>query len=146
MSTTRTSSRRLLAAGLTAAALAVGCTQSPETLPKRQGPAKVTPIEGTKTKSVTLTDRAAERIGVQMAPIVDEGGVRVLPYTALVYDATGGTFAFTSPKPLTFVRTAVAVTRITSGKVYLSDGPPAGTEVVTVGSAELYGAEQGLGY
>jgi hypothetical protein len=42
---------------------------------------------------------------------------------------------------LTFVRHALEVEAIEGNEAILSEGPPAGTLVVTVGTAELYGAE-----
>lgn len=146
MKTNRSSQRRLLAAGLAVGLVLAGCTQAPETLAKRKGPAKVTAIDGSKVKKVTLTEKAVERIGLEMAPIADEAGTRVMPYTALVYDEKGGTFAFTSPEALSFLRSPLTVAKIAGGKVFLTDGPAVGTQVVTIGSAELYGTEQGLGY
>ena len=41
----------------------------------------------------------------------------------------------------TFVRRQIAVDRIQGEQVVLSDGPPSGALVVTVGVAELYGSE-----
>ena len=40
----------------------------------------------------------------------------------------------------------VVVEAIEGKNVYLKEGPPAGTMVVTVGAAELYGAEKGVGH
>ena len=39
------------------------------------------------------------------------------------------------------MRAEVKVDRIDGDRVLLSEGPPAGTKVVTVGAAEVYGAE-----
>jgi len=44
-----------------------------------------------------------------------------------------------------FVRTQVRVDRIDGDVALLLDGPPSGTSVVTVGLAELFGAETGVG-
>ena len=124
----------------------LGCTEPPKAAVKRQGPAKVTAIDGSKIKQVTLNEDAVKRIGLEMTAITEEGGTKVIPYDAVVYDENGATFAFTSPAALTFVRSAITVTKITGDKAFLSDGPATGTQVVTVGTAELYGTEQGLGY
>jgi len=48
---------------------------------------------------------------------------------------------YTTAKPLTFEREPVTVDRIEGNRVLLSDGPPAGTKVVTRGATEVYGAE-----
>lgn len=66
-----------------------------------------------------------------------------IPYAALIYDAAGNTWVYTSPEPRTYIRAAVNVNRITGDAVELNAGPSAGTAVVTVGAAELFGAEFG---
>ena len=64
-----------------------------------------------------------------------------MPYAALIYDAEGDTYAYTAPEPRTYVRQQIAIDHYDGDSVVLSDGPPAGTEVVTVGAAEVYGTE-----
>ena len=64
-----------------------------------------------------------------------------MPYEALIYNDEAKTFVYTSPKPLSYLRAAVKVDRIKGDRVYLSEGPPAGTKVVTVGATEVYGTE-----
>jgi hypothetical protein len=81
-----------------------------------------------------------------MVAIREDAGTKVIPYPSVVYDENGNTFAFTNPAALTFVRSPITVVRITGDKAFLSEGPATGTQVVTVGTAELYGTEQGLGY
>ncbi len=66
---------------------------------------------------------------------------KVMPYSALLYDGKGDTWAYINPKPLVFVRWSVEVERIVGDLVVLADGPPVGTRVVTVGVPLLYGAE-----
>ncbi len=44
-------------------------------------------------------------------------------------------------RPLTFVRARVEVVRVDGDRVLLSGGLQPGTEVVTVGATEVYGAE-----
>jgi hypothetical protein len=112
---------------------------------KDDQPCSVQPIKGTDRSLVTLSALAAKRDGVRTGAIRVKriGGERreVLPYSALVYDAEGNTFTYTSPKPLQFVRRAVTVESIKGGDAILSKGPPSGTQVVTVGSQEIYGVE-----
>jgi hypothetical protein len=69
----------------------------------------------------------------------------VIPYAAVIYDLHGETWTYTSPEPLTFVRQAITVDYIEGDMAVLSDGPAAGTQVATVGVAELYGADTGVG-
>ena len=62
----------------------------------------------------------------------------------MLYDAEGETFTYTSPSRLTFVRRPIDVARIAGAVALLEAGPPAGTAVVTVGAAELFGTEYGV--
>ena len=105
------------------------------------GPAKVEAIEGSEFSRLTLTEKATERLGIQVAEVADNA----IPYGALLYDLDGSTFVYTNPEPLAFVRAPVVVDRIEGDQVILVEGPPAGTAVVTVGGAELIGIEFGLG-
>lgn len=70
---------------------------------------------------------------------------QVIPYAAVLYDLNGDTFTYTSPEPLVFVRHPISIDYIEGDLAVLSDGPPSGTAVVTVGAAELYGTESGIG-
>jgi uncharacterized protein YceK len=93
---------------------------------------------------LTLTDKAVERLEVTTAKVTKGAGSALeIPYGALIYDANGKTWVYTNPEPRTYIRAAVTVDRITDNKVHLRSGPAAGTDVVTVGAAELFGAEFG---
>lgn len=70
---------------------------------------------------------------------------KIVPYSAVLYDLNGDTWTYTSPEPLTFIRHPISVEYIEGDTAVLLDGPPSGTEVVTVGVAELYGTEFGVG-
>jgi multidrug efflux pump subunit AcrA (membrane-fusion protein) len=74
-------------------------------------------------------------------PVRRSGGHEVVPYAALIYEPEGKTYVYTSHERLSFVRAEIQVDRIDGDRVLLSDGPPAGTKVVTVGADEVYGAE-----
>jgi hypothetical protein len=106
----------------------------------------IEPVEGTSLNRLTLTDRAAERVGLETTSVAEQqvdGKIqRTIPYSAVIYDADGGTWAYTTDEHLTFVRDEISVERIDGDTAYLSDGPAAGTEVVTVGAAELVGLER----
>jgi hypothetical protein len=139
--------RKLLAAALlVAAGLALaGCGGASEGDEAVQ-PAKVEPV-GNGLTSVVLTANAARRLGVQTATVsnvwVDGRLRKVIPYTAVLYETEGGTWTYTSPKPLVYVREEILVARVDRGLAILSEGPSFGTRVVTVGSAELWGVEYG---
>lgn len=79
-------------------------------------------------------------------PVSGSGEQRtIIPYAAVMYDSQGDTWAYASPEPLVFLREPITIDTIAGDDVILKDGPPAGTAVVTVGAAELYGAERGVG-
>ena len=68
-----------------------------------------------------------------------------MDHAALVYDKKGKPWVFTVIGPLTYVRAAVGIKEVNENNVViLSSGPPAGTEVVTVGAIELWGTELGI--
>lgn len=69
----------------------------------------------------------------------------VVPYSAVVYDVKGDAWVYTQSAPLNFVRHQVMVDYIDDDLAVLAKGPPAGTAVVTVGVAELFGSEFGIG-
>jgi hypothetical protein len=104
-------------------------------------PAELEPIKGTDVQRVIFDAEAAKRVGLQTAPIRQDGRKEVMPYAALIYDAEGDTYAYTAPKPLTYVRQQIDIDHYDGESVVLSDGPPVGTEVVTVGVDEVYGTE-----
>jgi hypothetical protein len=108
------------------------------------------PIEGSDVMQVTLSEEAASRLDIQTAPVETAGktsgaATSTMPYAAILYDPAGDTWTYTNPEPLVFVRAPVDVIRIEGDTAMLSSGPPAGTEVVTVGAAELLGSEYEVG-
>jgi hypothetical protein len=104
-------------------------------------PAKLEPIKGTDVQRVIFDAEAAERVGLKTAPIRQDGQETVMPYEAVIYGADGNTYTYTAPEPLTYVRQEINIDHVAGDSVMLSDGPPTGTEVVTVGAAEVYGTE-----
>lgn len=71
--------------------------------------------------------------------------LKIVPYAALIYDARGAAWVYTNPSPFVFVRHPVAIVAIAGSEAILGNGPAVGTAVVTVGAAELYGTEFGVG-
>jgi hypothetical protein len=109
--------------------------------------ATVEPIEGSDVARVTLSEDAARRLDIATAPITELGGTArtAMPYAAVLYDPNGDTWAYTNPEPLVFVRSSITVVTIEGNRAVLSAGPAAGTQVVTVGAAELLGTEYEVG-
>lgn len=120
-----------------------GCNQASNAAPKEE--AITIEEQASGLKELTLSAKAAERLGVATAPVAAAGSGLTMPYAALIYDSQGDTWAYANPEPLVFLRESVVVDRIDGDTVLISAGPPSGTAVVTTGAAELYGAEIGVG-
>ena len=145
--------RFAMAAMILIALPSLGCKHEAAASPK-QSPATLEESGQPGIKRVRLTERAAERLGIEMAEVREEAVTiadnsvqrKIIPYGAIIYDTKGQTWTFTNPEPLVFIRQSVSVERISGDKVILTEGPPVGTSVVTVGSAELMGAESKYGH
>jgi len=112
---------------------------------EEEKPAQLEPIDGTDLNRITLTEQAADRLGLELAPVraeqVDGAEQLVIPYAALLYDPNGVTWVYVNVEPLVFVRQAIVVDSIQGNDVYLTEGPEAGVNVVTLGATELLGSE-----
>jgi hypothetical protein len=104
-------------------------------------PAKLEPIKGTDIQRVIFDAEGAKRVGLKTVAVRQNGQETVIPYDAVIYDAEGNAYAYTAPQPLIFVRKEIEIDRMDGNSAVLSDGPPAGTKIVTVGTAEVYGTE-----
>ena len=95
------------------------------------------------------TDQTAfveeQRVFVEVSMASSGAMQKIVPYAAVLYDLNGETWVFTNPEPLVYVRAPITVDYIEGDLAVLSEGPPAGTEIVTAGASELYGAETGIG-
>jgi len=124
--------------------LALGaCGKAKEAAPA-DPPAQVEQIvvAGSRHQGVRLTEQAAKRLDVQTAPVAaGAGGKLVIPAAAVEYNNDGSTFVYTNPESLAYVQQAITVDSINGDQAVLSTGPAAGTQVVTVGAAELLGVE-----
>ncbi len=88
--------------------------------------------------------RPGQRVAVTLAGKTTERALS-LPASAIVYDATGGAWVYEKAGPQKFIRRPVAVRRVLGETAVLERGPAIGTNVVTVGVAELFGIEFGAG-
>jgi hypothetical protein len=141
------SMKRSAVAGLVvgAAVILAGCgSAAPADVP----PATVTQIAGSQVARLQLTGQAIQRLGIVVQPVraaptaKGRAGVReVIPYSAVVYDTDGSTWAYANTAARTYVRQPITIATIQGNVVVLSAGPPVGTGVVTVGAAELLGTE-----
>jgi len=135
---------RMLTGFLFLAFAVVGCG-APAKPPAADAAVKVEKIEGSELKKLALSPDAGQRLGVATAEVSGPAGATTVPYAAIVYDKHGATWTYTNPSGLEFVRAEVKVDRVVQGVAYLKSGPEPGTRVVTVGAAELWGVETGVG-
>jgi hypothetical protein len=139
----------LLCAGvLVAVALPLSaCKEVEEETAAGYEPAKLASVKGgDDVQRVTFTEEGARRVGLQTAPVKRSGKQKVVPYAALIYEAGGKTYVYTSPARLTYLRERVWVDHAEGKRVFLTRGPRAGTDVVTVGATEVYGTEFEVGH
>jgi multidrug efflux pump subunit AcrA (membrane-fusion protein) len=119
-----------------------GCTEVESEDATGYEPSNLEPVKGNADlQRVTFTPEGAKRIGLRTARVGRSAKHKVVPYAALLYSPEGKTYVYTSPRPLEYLRAEVKVHSIEGDGVVLSGGPPAGTEVVTAGATEVYGAE-----
>jgi hypothetical protein len=143
----RGSNRRILAMIGLAGLLLAACSGAPPESAPKEAAVVVEKNEATGISRLALSENAAERLGIATAPVADAPAGRgtTVPYSAIVYDKDGATWAYTNPEALVYLRAAITVERIAEDLAILSSGPPVGTSVVTVGTAELWGVETGVG-
>jgi hypothetical protein len=110
--------------------------------PAAEDPARVEPATDGGPALITLTPDGAERLQLRTAPVEagPDGGLAI-PYAAIVYAADGTAWTFVQVARHTFRRASLTVGSVAGNDAVLLAGPPAGTDVVTVGAAELLGAE-----
>jgi hypothetical protein len=119
------------------------------------GPVRVEPVPGTARHVVILSDAGASRLGIASeparpaAPATDGDTAAatdqsLLPLAAVLYDSNGAAWTYTVTGPLTYERVPVTVVRVEGAQAVVQPGPAVGTQVVTVGGAELLGAEYGI--
>jgi len=143
--------RGVAALALVAALPLSGCAETPTATAEKVEPFELMKTEGTGLTRLRLEQKAFDRIGIKTATVREaprfggETARRVVDYSAVVYVPQGDTAVYTSPSPLVFVRQPIMVEYIEGDVAVLSDGPPVGTVVVTVGTAQLLGMEFGVG-
>jgi hypothetical protein len=143
----RTKTPASLASLAAAALFLVGCAGASAHEPPP--PAVVTDIPGSVVKQLQLTEQAIHRLGITTAAVRtgqatadgQRGTYKLIPYSAVVYDNDGSTWAFVNTGPRTFVRQRITVGAIQGNTAVLAAGPAAGAAVVTVGAPELLGTE-----
>ncbi|MDI6777216.1 MAG: hypothetical protein QMD03_08300 [Syntrophales bacterium] len=144
---------------LTGCFILPGCGGDKTKIKQTEGPAQIkaipfdgafNPEGGRVTEGITLTAKAAERIGIETIKIKEtlagQGPLRkVIPYASVLYDPNGQTWVYTVRKPLIYLREPITIDSIEDEMAILSKGPEVGTTIVTIGIAMLYGVECGIG-
>jgi hypothetical protein len=136
---------RIGLAAVAASFALAGCNEIEPAPTSSYHPAELSSPDTQGVREVTFTDDAARRVGLQTSRVTASGADLVIPYAALIYDKQGKPWVYTVREPLTYLRVSVAVKgEVDEDEMALSAGPPAGTEVVTRGATEVYGAELGM--
>lgn len=114
-------------------------------------PSGLPPVEDPKRSMLTVyyvvpgaTDHGLtlnSRVRVELQHSGNEEQHKVVPYGAVYYDGKGAAWVYVNTRPLTYERQRIGVERVVGDLAVLSDGPPAGTPIVTVGASLLFGAE-----
>ncbi|MCA9137489.1 MAG: efflux RND transporter periplasmic adaptor subunit [Planctomycetales bacterium] len=97
----------------------------------------------------SLQLRPGQRVGVDL-PMNSVTKAMVIPTAAILYDIYGGTWVYTLASTASegenkFIRSRVLLEWVDGDNAVVSQGPAAGTKVVTDGAAELFGTEFGVG-
>jgi len=122
-----------------------GCNEIEPAPASSYHPAELSSPGPRGVREVSFTEDAARRVGLQTSRVTASGPDLVVPYAALIYDKQGKSWVYTVSRPLTYLRVSVVVKEeVAEDSMALSAGPPAGTEVVTRGATEVYGAELGM--
>jgi hypothetical protein len=121
-----------------------GCAEIESVSAEPYEPAALESTGASEPAKITLTEEATRRVALQTTVVGARGAELTVHHAALVYDKKGLPWVFAVVGPRTYARSAVTVRRVDGDVVTLSAGPPAGTEVVTVGAIELWGAELGI--
>jgi multidrug efflux pump subunit AcrA (membrane-fusion protein) len=104
-------------------------------------PATLETVKGGDLKRVTFTPEGARRTALRTRPVQRLDGRTAVPHAAVIYAPGGTTSVYIVVGPRSFERRPVSIDRVEGDWALISRGPPAGSIVVTVGAAEVYGAE-----
>jgi hypothetical protein len=127
-----------------AVATSAGCAEIESVTAEPYEPAALESTGPDKPARIILTDEAVDRVALQTTEVKPLGKELTVDHAALVFDKAGKPWVFTVVGPRTYVRAAIGIKEVQDNLMILSAGPPAGTQVVTVGAIELWGAELGI--
>jgi hypothetical protein len=127
-----------------AVATSAGCAEIESVTAEPYEPAALESTGPDKPARVILTEEAVDRVALQTTEVKALGKDLTVDHAALVFDKAGKPWVFSVVGPRTYIRATVTIKEVEDNVVTLSAGPPAGTQVVTVGAIELWGAELGI--
>jgi len=138
--------------GLAAAVIMILAGCGGGSAPEEPPPATVEAIAGSPVQQVQLTEPAMNRLGIatqqiraaKAAKAGRPGSHLVIPYSAVIYDTDGSTWAYVNTAARTFVRQRITVSAVEGNTAVLTKGPAVGSAVVTVGAPELLGTEYNI--
>ena len=149
--------RRWLASAVLASTLGLtACSASSNELGEGSNDdGRAAPIKDSGLSEVSVTPAAYRRLAITTQTVPDGAGtmgtskggpstLAVIPSAAVLYDSQGNAWTYVTVRPRTFVRTPVVVDHFDGDLAYVSEGPPPGAAVVTVGVQELFGIELGV--
>lgn len=116
--------------------------------PPVNGPPTANPSLGTVDRYFALEDDGpvlGERVLLGL-PLRSSPDGRRIPASAVLRDPSGSAWLYTSDEDGHFRRVRIELLRRDGADAVLRGGPAVGTRVVSVGAAELYGAELGVGH
>jgi hypothetical protein len=120
----------------TARAVAVPAPKPPPPPPPPPHPRKTKTTSKTTSSSTTTAALVSHK-----AP----GPTVIIPYSSIVYDPSGATYAFIATGgSLSYEEMPIVVDHISGNSAYLLKGPRPGAVVVSVGAEELYGVQTGV--
>lgn len=122
----------------------------------KNGPAKIEHIKASGLNRITLTTKAMERLDIKTELVHEKkiesinisrgnnrGSYKVIPYAAVLYDINGNAWTYINPEPSVFIRHSITIDYIVGKTAFLSEGPPLGTAVVTVGGGRTLWSRNG---
>ncbi|MGE3635113.1 MAG: efflux RND transporter periplasmic adaptor subunit [Sandaracinaceae bacterium] len=114
------------------------------------GPPTASPLAGTVDRYFALDEASSmfvmgERV---LAELTLDAGLeaRTVPWSSILYDASGDAWVYACEGPTTFRRARVGVERRAGERAVIRRGPDVGACVVSVGAAMLYGSEFAPGH
>ena len=136
---------RIGLAGVAFSLVLAGCNEIEPAPTSSYHPAELSSPGPQGVREVTFTEDASHRVGLQTSRVVARGPDLVVPYAALIYDKQGKPWVYTVTGPLSYLRVSVVVKEeVGEDQMALSAGPDPGTEVVTRGATQVWGAELGM--